>query len=272
MVNTPVLFDRAQWQRKFKKIIISLPNWNAFTGFSLASPLSLFLSLKTFCHRFDRVESVLDALLHYIDCLKLEIGSSYRLCHLINNLIVNEKSAIVTDSLTQLTKKLCSPEITLEETSTCKTKIYESLTSTKDIEHLFETYHSRKRDFNTGLLNFKILLENMNLGERQLDRLQRQFDNVFLNYQHSRCLLDQELPYATSQRMRVMVECFEHLSGDLRKVVSNRRDLAGLLGGLHEALKGGAEAQAIKGCDSSASCNSKSSHCNCYDDEQMPPR
>lgn len=220
--------------------------------------------------RFDRVEAVLDALLHYIDCIKLEIGSSYRLCHLINNLVVNEKSAVVTDSLIQLIKKLCV-DTAFDENNATKTKIYETLNATKDLEGLFEKYESRRRDFNTGLLNFKILLENMNLSKKQLDRLQRQFDNVLLNYQHSRCLLDQELPYLTDKRMNVLVECFGELSADLQKVSSNRQDLSGLFGGLEEALKVKNELKAIKDTDKSVSCSAKLRRCSCCLDSDLQP-
>lgn len=187
--------------------------------------------------RFERVEAVLDALLHYIDCIKLEIGSSYRLCHLINNLVVNEKSAVVKDSLIQLIKKLCN-EIGFDENSAIKTKIYESLNASKELEGLFEKFESTRRDFNTGLLNFKILLENMNLSKKQLERLQRQFDSVLLNYQHSRCLLDQELPFITEAHMNVVVDSLSELSNDLLKVISHRKDLAGLFGGLQDVFKG----------------------------------
>lgn len=220
--------------------------------------------------RFDRVEAVLDALLHYIDCVKLEIGSSYRLCHLVNNLVVNEKSAFVTDSLMQLIKKLCV-ETPFDENGATKTKIYETLNATKDLEGLFEKYESRRRDFNTGLLNFKILLENMNLSKKQLDRLQRQFDTVLLNYQHSRCLLDQELPYLTDKRMSVLVECFGEMSADLQGVASNRSDLAGLFGGLEEALKVNNEPKAIRDSDKSVSCSAKLKRCKCFSSDEVPP-
>lgn len=212
--------------------------------------------------RFDRVEAVLDALLHYIDCIKLEIGSSYRLCHLINNLVVNEKSAVVKDSLVQLIKKLCV-DTSFDESSAIKTKIYESLNATKELEGLFEKYECTKRDFNTGLLNFKILLENMNLSKKQLERLQRQFDSVLLNYQHSRCLLDQELPFVTEARMKVLVECFGVLSSDLSKVASHRKDVVGLFGGLQDALKSNSDIKAIKDTGSLLGCSSKPRRCSC---------
>lgn len=221
--------------------------------------------------RFDRVEAVLDALLHYIDCVKLEIGSSYRLCHLINNLVANEKSAVVSDSLIQVIKKLCV-DTTFDESSATKTKIYETLNATKELEGLFEKYESRRRDFNTGLLNFKILLENMNLSKKQLERLQRQFDNVLLNYQHSRHVLDEELPYLTNKRIDVLVECFGDLSTDLQKVASNRHDVAGLFGGLKEALKISSDLKAIKDSDSdSVGCSVKLRRCSCCLDETVRP-
>lgn len=220
--------------------------------------------------RFDRVEAVLDALLHHIDCVKLEIGSSYRLCHLINSLVVNEKSAVVTDSLIQIIRKLCA-DSTFDENAATKTKIYEALSATKELEGLFEKYDSRKRDFNTGLLNFKILLENMSLSKKQLEKLQRQFDTVLLNYQHSRCLLDQELPFVTNRRMQVLVDCFGEMSSDLLKVASRRHDLAGLFGGLEEAFKNSSELKALKDGENSVRTLSKTRRCNCCQDDETQP-
>lgn len=219
--------------------------------------------------RFDRVEAVLDALLHYIDCIKLEIGSSYRLCHLINNLVVNEKSAVVKDSLIQLMKKLCV-DTGFDENCAIKTKIYESLNATKELEGLFEKYECTKRDFNTGLLNFKMLLENMNLSKKQLERLQRQFDSVLLNYQHSRCLLDQELPTVTETHMQILIECFSEVSSDLLKIITHRKDLVTLFGGLQDALKSSCDIRAIKdGGNPLTTYSSKVRRCSCNTEDQI---
>lgn len=220
--------------------------------------------------RFNRVEAVLDALLHYIDCIKLEIGSSYRLCHLINNLVINEKSAVVKDSLIQLVKKLCV-DTGFDGSGAIKTKIYESLNATKELEGLFEKYECTKRDFNTGLLNFKILLENMNLSKKQLERLQRQFDSVLLNYQHSRCVLDQELPFITETRMQVLIECLGELSNDLSKVATHRKDLIGLFGGLQEVLRSSNSVNpTMNGVNSLRSSIVR--RCSCNTDNQMQPQ
>lgn len=192
--------------------------------------------------RFDRIEGVLEALLHYIDCIKLEMNSSYRLCQLLNGLVVNERSIVVTDSLSQLIRKLCDGS-KCDEISAVKTKIYNALDVTKDMETLFEDYSCRKRDFNTGLLNFKILLENMNLSMKELDSLQRQFEDVLLAYQHSRCMVDQELPRATATKLRVLLECFAELATDLSKIASNRPDLASLFRSVESCLANGNELQ-----------------------------
>lgn len=185
--------------------------------------------------RFDRIEGVLEALLHYIDCIKLEMRSSYRLCQLLNSLVVNERSIVVTESLSQLIRKLCDTS-KFDETNAMKAKIYSALEASKEMEHLFDDYNSRKRDFNTGLLNFKILLENMNLSMKELDGLQHQFDDVLLAYQHSRCLVDQELPRVTSTKLSVLIECFAELATDLSKIVSNRSDLASLFRSVESCL------------------------------------
>lgn len=190
--------------------------------------------------RFDRVEAVLEALLHHIDCVKLEMDSSYRVCQLLNGLLVNERSMVVTETTSHLIRKLCDTN-KFDETNAIKSKIYNALEATKEMEHLFDDYSGRKRDFNTGLLNFKILLENMNLSMKELDSLQHQFDDVLLAYQHSRCMVDQELPRLTSTKLSVLLECIAELSTDLSKIVSNRSDLASLFRSVESCLGNSSE-------------------------------
>lgn len=190
--------------------------------------------------RFDRVEGVLEAVLNYVDCVRLETQAAHKLCRSLNGLIMNERAFTVTEAMTHVLKMLCEPN-KLEDHASAKTKIYAALDSTRDLENLFDEYSLRKRDFNTGLLNFKMLLENMTLNHKELDRLQRQFDDVLLNFQHSRYMVDQELPRATACRLQVLAETMTSLGVDLEKTGENRADLVSLFSCLGGCLKGSRE-------------------------------
>ncbi|KAF2881774.1 hypothetical protein ILUMI_24398 [Ignelater luminosus] len=195
--------------------------------------------------RFERLESTMEAVLQYLDCLELEVKASYRLCQQLNGLIVNEKSVVITESLSQLVKKLCDGT-TLEEHS-CKETIMAALEATKSLDGLITEYNDKKKDYHTASQNFKLLLQNANLNLAQLEKLQRQFDGILLSYQHSRCMLDQELPEIISNRMQVLLNSFNELGTDLEKIASDRTDLSSLLKHLESSLRTCNDLVAIKG-------------------------
>lgn len=190
--------------------------------------------------RFDRIKAVLEGIVHYVDCVRLEVQSSHRLCKVLNDLVVNDAHFLVTDTLTSVIRKLLE-STKFENTNSISTKIYSILDADKDLENLFDDYDCRKRDFNTGLLNFKILLENMNLNGKELQRLQCQFEDVLLKFQHSRCLLDQELPQVTDKRLQVLMECLGTLADDLESIANNRSDVLKLFKIMSGCKKSGNE-------------------------------
>lgn len=196
--------------------------------------------------RHERVENLMQSLVQYLECLQLEAKASYRLCQQLNSLIVNEKSITMTDSLSELIKKLCENS-TLDTNFSFKQNILTSLETTSSHEELALKYAEKKRDFNMASQNFKMLLQNANLNLNQLEKLQHQFDGILLSFQHSRCMLDQELPNIISQRMQVLLNSFSTLSCDLKIIATDRLDLSSLLKHLESCLRSCSDLVAVKG-------------------------
>lgn len=133
---------------------------------------------RTLQNRYERIESILHALLQYIDCLNLELKASYHLCHELNNLVVNEKSLPLTVEISKLIKKLCEVKL-VDEKCYVKNKIYEALEVDMDVENMATEYSKRKKDFNVATQNFRILLDTTHLNVLQIERLQRQYEGSF---------------------------------------------------------------------------------------------
>lgn len=130
---------------------------------------------RTLQNKYERTESILHALLQYIDCLNLELKASYHLCHELNDLVVNEKSLPLTEEISKLIKKLCEVKL-VDEKCYVKNKIYEALEVDMDVENMATEYSKRKKDFNVATQNFRILLDTTHLNVLQIERLQRQYE------------------------------------------------------------------------------------------------
>lgn len=196
--------------------------------------------------RFERTEDVATALLLYLDCLELEEKASYGLCRQLNGLIVNEKSIFVTEQLSAIVKGLVE-DAELKEAFTGKENLRNLLGSDERVEDLMLEYGEKKKDFQTASQNFKILLQNASLNVAQLEKLQRQFDGILLGFQHSRCMLDQELPHVIAKRMEVLVSSFNELGRDLEKIAADRTDMSSLLKHLEASLRNCNDLGTIKG-------------------------
>ncbi|KAB0803771.1 hypothetical protein PPYR_00741 [Photinus pyralis] len=196
--------------------------------------------------KFNRLENIITAFLFYLDCLELEEKASYRLCEQLNGLIVNEQSVVVTENLSEVVKKLCG-KTKFENYTNIRDNLRTALDIRSEIENRMSDYNDKKVDFTTASDNFKLLLQNANLTMAQLERLQRQFDGILLEFQHSRCMLDQQLPSAIANRMTVLVNSFRDLGTNLQKIASNRSDLSSLLKHLETCLRNCNDLVPIKG-------------------------
>ncbi|KAF5286623.1 hypothetical protein FQR65_LT12501 [Abscondita terminalis] len=195
--------------------------------------------------KFDRMENIISALLFFLDCIELEEKASYRFCQQLNGLIVSEKSIKVTDDLSDLVKNLCNKKMC--NTNMVREHLRNVLEVKTEFENLIVDYNNKKSNFTTASHNFKLLLQSPSLSMAQLEKLKRQFDTILLDFQHSRCMLDQELPTAIANRMEILLNSFGELGTDLQKIASDRADLSSLLKHLETCLRNCNDLMAING-------------------------
>lgn len=158
---------------------ISVRRHQMFLNFS---KLQVEESLSIDFHRnlyakFERTETILNALQQYIDCLNLELKASYRLCSEISGLVVNDNSIKMNEDVLHLIKKLC--QLRLVDENNCVTNtILNVLQIDKDIDQTTKEYNRRKRDLNIATRNFRILLSEFEFNIPQMELLERQYEGL----------------------------------------------------------------------------------------------
>lgn len=219
---------------------------------------------KISLNKYLRIEEILQAFLQYLECLNLETSSSLRLSRKINDLIVHDAPNAMNEQMSRLLKKLC--EANSSKHLNLKSKIVDGLLENKVIEELVFDYEGSRTDFNIASQNFKLLLDNANLNQKQIDHLQQQYESILVSLQHSRCILDQELPNSIRRLTNIFLETLDRVGEDLSKRVEDRNSLSYLLKTLFASLHGFEEVKAIKDVrrvESAVQCNK----CNCKCDE-----
>ncbi|XP_017771241.1 PREDICTED: uncharacterized protein LOC108558739 [Nicrophorus vespilloides] len=170
---------------------------------------------------FAKLETVLETLVQYLDCLDLEMRASYRLCNNIDDfLATNAKSS----TFSTLLKNLSTTPRNSGYATTRKT-ITSCLCGAKKLDDLVADYKDKKADFNKAIHNFRMILDS-NFSAAQLKKLKKQFDLILVKFQHSRYVLDSALPVAIRERTSVLLNCCQILGEELQKVANDRSDLA----------------------------------------------
>ncbi|GJQ76682.1 hypothetical protein Trydic_g15537 [Trypoxylus dichotomus] len=190
---------------------------------------------KNLQQRFDKVENALDALSQYVDAVCLEMKACYRLCQQLNSLI-NEKSFKVNENMGKLTTKICK-DTDLSFQYQIKEKIYMIVQDKEELNNLLAEYNNRRTDFKVASENFKILLDTANLNIKQMNKLQKQYDKILANYQHSRYMLDKYIPGEISQRISVLLNCLSEFADDLERMASERTDMSQMFQHLQPNIK-----------------------------------
>ncbi|KAG5866799.1 hypothetical protein JTB14_010515 [Gonioctena quinquepunctata] len=184
------------------------------------------LQQKALCENYDLLETLLDHILQHVECFLLEAKSSIRLVHILNVYGLHENR--IDEPVAESLKKLCEkPDFEILEE--IKTKLFVSLNHYEHIKEFRQEYDKRKNDYKLALKNFKIILEVMNINRKTLTKLRKQFDEVLINCQHCRCVLNQEMPFILTERKKILDECLKLLGDEYGVWVGHRVDLSNLL-------------------------------------------
>lgn len=175
---------------------------------------------------YNLVEVIMEHVLNHIDCVMLEIKSASRLSTWLNTYSVHEQC--VTEQIAPTLKRL-NENYDLSTFEGFKAKLLTILNdNNSNVKKLYNEFNDRQSNYKLALKNFKIILEILNVNEVSLRKLKQQFDEVLMDYQHCRCILDQELPYAIVERTKVLADCLTFLGAEYDRLADRRSDLGGL--------------------------------------------
>ncbi|XP_060530254.1 uncharacterized protein LOC132704335 [Cylas formicarius] len=152
---------------------------------------------------YNLLENLIESVLNHIDCGLLESRSIIRLGSWLNSYAVRENR--IDEEISNCLKVL-NEKIDFEEYERMKTKLLVELNSSNSIIELHADFELRRHNFKLAFKNLKILLEILNVNEDSLGKLKQQFDEILMNYQHCRCILDRNLPVVISQRNKMLLD------------------------------------------------------------------
>ncbi|XP_066249517.1 uncharacterized protein [Euwallacea similis] len=181
---------------------------------------------KELMESYNLLEAILEHLLNHIEYTVLEIKSATRMCSLLNMYLVPKRC--IDEKISSTLKKLTEtyPSTTLNG---LKGKLLTTLNDDNgEIKRLQGEVLEKQRNYSLALKNFKIILEILNVNDNSLRKLQQQFDEVLMDYQHCRCIVDHALPFAIAQRTEVLADCLISLGAEFDILTDRRRALGSL--------------------------------------------
>lgn len=176
----------------------------------------------------------MEYLLTLIDCTLLEIKASTRVVSSLNTYSIKNQHI---DGKTSLTFKRLMENHDMTTLDCFKDKLLTMLNDNSAPKNVYAEFEERQSNYKLALKNFKIILEILNVNEESLRKLKRQFDEVLMDFQHCRCILDQQLPFAIAERTEVLAECLICLGDKYDTFADKRKALAVLFKDIGKKVK-----------------------------------
>ncbi|XP_050296547.1 uncharacterized protein LOC126736300 [Anthonomus grandis grandis] len=194
---------------------------------------------KTLTDHLSHLEILLENLLNYIECVILELKSSTRLISWLNRY---EHIHLPPGQLKQLTDN----NYDLSTIETFKQKLLTILKGNNDaktkLKKLRGEFAERQSNYKLALKNFKIILEILNVNEDSLGKLKLQFEEVLMDYQRCRCILDdRELPHAIAEKQKLLREGLSFLGVECDMVDGWRETLRSFFLNFREVMRENAQ-------------------------------
>ncbi|KAL1501082.1 hypothetical protein ABEB36_006475 [Hypothenemus hampei] len=194
------------------------------------------------------LENLLEQVLNHLDCVILSLNSENRLvtqlnAYTIREQCLNEKISTKlknwkVDDLSRL-KKIQSKLLTILKHDAAEA---DDDDDDNDVKNRLNEFRSRQSNYKLALKNFKIILEIFNVEDGNeagsLRKLKRQFDQVLMDYQHCRCILDRELmPYFIVERTQLLADCLISLGAEYDIQGNTKKLFNGLLGDVGRKIR-----------------------------------
>lgn len=176
----------------------------------------------------------MEYLLTLIDCTSLEVKASTRVVSALNTYSIKNQHI---DGKTSLTFKRLMEKHCMTTLDCFKEKLLSMLNDNSAIKNVYAEFEERQSNYKLALKNFKIILEILNVNDESLRKLKQQFDEVLMDFQHCRCILDQQLPYAIAERTEVLAECLSCLGKEYDTFADKKKAIAVLFKDIGRKIK-----------------------------------
>lgn len=164
----------------------------------------------------------MEYLLTLIDCTSLEIKASTRVVSALNTYSIKNQHI---DGKTSLSFKRLMEHHDMTTLDCFKDKLLLMLNDNSAIKNVYAEFEERHSNYKLALKNFKIILEILNVNDESLRKLKQQFGAVLTDFQHCRCILDQQLPFAIAERTEVLAECLICLGNECDTLADKKKSL-----------------------------------------------
>ncbi|CAH1364825.1 unnamed protein product [Tenebrio molitor] len=162
---------------------------------------------------YEQLKRNLECIYHYFACVKLTAKAAKELADVITNLGVQQGSIDAFEEI---------------ENDSLEQNVLE-LIHDNEIRAFWSELENRKKDYDIATKNFKILLEIIDFSGEELDKLKKQYDDVFLKYQHARSEVERELPVLLEKMKEIFHNSMHWLGGNVQEFSKSTAHLDGLI-------------------------------------------
>ena len=163
---------------------------------------------------YNQMENILEACLYFVNAMLLETKTSSRLRRQIGAFFKADGGGTPKVSDEQ--------EVSFEFGCKVKAQIYSMLEKNAIVDDLLSELDYRTDDFKIASRNFRMLLKSIELNDKQLDRLQKQYEKIVSNYRHTRWTVNQQVPHLIRKRKCGLLRCLKMLGEELEKFGDER--------------------------------------------------
>lgn len=172
---------------------------------------SFYLKYKSIWDEYKLLRQNLECIYHYFTCIKLTAKATKEMADMITNLGIRES--------TELFQEIQNDNFEQE--------VLEVIHN-NEIKTSWDKFEQCKKNYNIATKNFKILLEIMDFTFDDLYKLKKQFDDVFLEYQHAKSEVKQ-LPDFLEKMKVIFHNCLHLLGGNVVEFIKCTTSLCDLI-------------------------------------------
>ncbi|KAJ3648977.1 hypothetical protein Zmor_020742 [Zophobas morio] len=180
---------------------------------------SSYLEYKSMWEQYEVLKRNLECVYHYFTCVKLTAKATKEVANIITNLDIQEDTIGAFEEI---------------ENDNLEQNVLE-LIHDNEIRMSWNEMEMRKKDYDIATKNFRILLEIIDFSWDELNQLKKQYNDVFLKYQHARSEL-RKLPALLEKMKDIFYSCLQLLGSNVDEFLKSTASLNNLLKSTSEQL------------------------------------